>query len=176
MKKTCWVLALVFFCFSFVPVALSQDDVKEIPECNYCGMGREKFANSRILIEYEDETEEGMCSIHCAAIDLAINIDKIPKAILVGDYGTRKLIDAEKAFWVIGGNKMGVMTKRAKWAFEKKDDAEKFVMENGGKVSTFDEALKAAYEDMYADIKMIRERRKSIRPDHGIKKMEHDKK
>jgi hypothetical protein len=29
---------------------------------------------------------------------------------------------------------------------------------------------------MYADTKMIRERRKSIRPDHGMKKMEHDKK
>jgi len=163
------MLALVVFCFSFVPVALSQDDVKEIPECNYCGMGREKFANSRILIEYEDETEEGMCSIHCAAIDLAINIDKTPKAIMVGDYGTKKLIDAEKASWVIGGNKMGVMSKRAKWAFEKKEDADKFVKETGGKVSTFDEALKAAYEDMYADTKMIREKRK-------MKKMEHDKK
>ena len=169
MKKTCWMLALVVFCFSFVPVALSQDDVKEIPECNYCGMDREKFANSRILIEYEDETEEGMCSIHCAAIDLAINIDKTPKAIMVGDYGTKKLIDAEKASWVIGGNKMGVMSKRAKWAFEKKEDADKFVKETGGKVSTFDEALKAAYEDMYADTKMIREKRK-------MKKMEHDKK
>jgi nitrous oxide reductase accessory protein NosL len=157
-------------------MALSQDDVKEIPDCDYCGMDREKFAHSRILIRYEDDTEEGMCSIHCAAIDLAINIDNSPKAIMVGDYGTKKLINAETAVWVIGGNKMGVMTKRAKWAFEKREDAEKFVKENGGKVSTFDEAMKAAYEDMYADTKMIRERRKSIRPDHGMKKIEHDKK
>jgi nitrous oxide reductase accessory protein NosL len=88
---------------------------------------------------------------------------------MVGDYGTKKLIDAEKASWVIGGNKMGVMTKRAKWAFEKKEDAEKFVKENGGKISSFDDAMKATYEDMYADTKMIRERRK-------MKKMEHDKK
>jgi nitrous oxide reductase accessory protein NosL len=61
------------------------------------------------------------------------------------------------------------MTKRAKWAFEKKEAAEKFVKENGGNISTFDEALKAAYEDMYADIKMIRDRRK-------MRKMEHPKK
>jgi nitrous oxide reductase accessory protein NosL len=44
--------------------------------------------------------------------------------------------------------------------FEKKEDAEKFIKENGGKLSTFDEVMKAAYEDMYADTKMIRERRK----------------
>jgi len=58
------------------------------------------------------------------------------------------------------------MSKRAKWAFEKKDQAEKFVKENGGQLATFDEAMKAAYEDMYSDTKMIREKRK-------MKKMEH---
>ncbi|HSB06423.1 MAG TPA: nitrous oxide reductase accessory protein NosL, partial [Thermodesulfobacteriota bacterium] len=82
--------------------------------------------------------------------------------------GTKGLIDGEKAFWVIGGNKMGVMTKRAKWAFAKKDDAEKFIKENGGANATCDAAVKAAYEDMYADTKMIRDRRK-------MKKMEHKK-
>jgi nitrous oxide reductase accessory protein NosL len=169
MKRTVLFLTLVAFCFYFVPMAFPEDDINEIPECDYCGMDRGKFAHSRVLIEYEDGTEEGMCSIHCAAIDLAINIDNTPKAIMVGDYGTKKLIDAEKASWVIGGNKMGVMTKRAKWAFEKKEDAEKFVKENGGKISSFDDAMKATYEDMYADTKMIRERRK-------MKKMEHDKK
>ena len=160
MKKTIMILSLVALSFSFMPMALSQDDMKEIPECNYCGMDREKFAHSRVLIDYDDESMEGMCSIHCAAIDLAINIDKTPKTIMVGDYGTKKLINAETAVWVIGGNKTGVMTKRAKWAFGKKEEADKFVKENGGKVSTFDEAMKATYEDMYADTKMIREKRK----------------
>jgi nitrous oxide reductase accessory protein NosL len=88
---------------------------------------------------------------------------------MVGDYGTKKLINAEKAIWVIGGSKPGVMTKKAKWAFEKKEDADKFVKENGGKVSTFDEAMKATYEDMYADTKMIRDRRR-------MKKTEPNKK
>ena len=119
-------------------------------------MDREKFAHSRIYIEYDDGTTEGTCSVHCAAIDLALNIDKTPKAIWVGDYNTKKLIDAEKAFWVIGGSKTGVMTKRAKWAFGKKEDAEKLISENGGNLAVFDEALKSAYEDMYQDTKMIR--------------------
>jgi nitrous oxide reductase accessory protein NosL len=52
------------------------------------------------------------------------------------------------------------MTKRAKWAFGEKGAAEAFVKENQGKVATFDEAMKATYEDMNEDTKMIRERRK----------------
>jgi hypothetical protein len=167
MKGSLFVLIVIGLIFG-TGLVFAQGDVKQIPECTYCGMDRGKFAHSRILIEYDDGSVEGMCSIHCAAIDLAIHIDKNPKAIQVGDYLTKKLNDGEKAFWVIGGNKVGVMTKRAKWAFEKKEDAEKFVKENGGKLSTFDEAMKAAYEDMYADTKMIRERRK-------MRKMEHKK-
>jgi nitrous oxide reductase accessory protein NosL len=81
----------------------------------------------------------------------------------VGDFKTKKLIDAEKAFWVIGGSKPGVMTKRAKWAFESKADADAFIKENGGKPASFDEAIKASYEDMYADTKMIRDKRKMMK-------------
>jgi nitrous oxide reductase accessory protein NosL len=166
MKKTGLMLMLVGLCLFFGNVALSQDDIKEIGECLYCGMDRGKFAHSRMLIRYEDGTSVGTCSVHCAAVNLSVNIDKTPKDIVVGDYGTKKLIDAEKAVWVIGGNKMGVMTKRAKWAFEKNEDAENFVKENGGQIATFDDAIKASYEDMNADTKMIRERRK-------MKKMQH---
>ncbi|HUL23354.1 MAG TPA: nitrous oxide reductase accessory protein NosL [Thermodesulfobacteriota bacterium] len=81
-------------------------------------------------------------------------------------YNSKTLIDAEKAFWVIGGNKMGVMTKRAKWAFGKKEDAEKFKAENGGDLTSFEQTVKAAYEDMYADTQMIRERRKMSKMEH----------
>lgn len=142
---------------------LAADDIAKHKSCPHCGMDRGQYAHSRMLIVYDDNTEAGVCSLHCAAIDLAINIDKAPKTIYVGDYNTRKLIDAEQAFWVIGGNKPGVMTKRAKWAFEKKADAEAFVQKEGGVLATFEAAIKTAYEDIYADTKMIREKRKMRR-------------
>ncbi len=160
MKRTCFVVLMILVCFLAGTVALAQDDIKKHPSCKYCGMDREKFASSRVYIEYDDASTEGLCSIHCAAVDLALHIDKTPKMISVGDLNTKKLVDAEKAVWVIGGNKPGVMTKRAKWAFEQKAEAEKFIKENSGSLTTFEEAIKAAYEDMYADTKMIRERRK----------------
>jgi copper chaperone NosL len=140
-----------------------QADIQKDPSCKYCGMERAQFAHSRMVVEYEDGTSLGTCSIHCLAIDLIVNMDKTPRALKVGDYTSKKLIDAEKAFWVIGGNKPGVMTKRAKWAFENKADAEKFIAENGGMLSTFDEAMKATFEDMYADTQMIREKRKMMK-------------
>lgn len=137
--------------------------MKAAADCKYCGMNLEKFAFSRVVIEYDDGTSAGLCSVRCAAVDLANSLDKAPKAIKVGDYGTRELIDAEKAVWVVGGSKQGVMTRQAKWAFAKQADADKFVKENGGKQATFDEVMKAAYDDMYQDTKMIREKRKMMR-------------
>jgi copper chaperone NosL len=161
-------LATVAACLftSVLTVAQVQDDIQAYPSCKYCGMDRKQFAHSRMLIEYEGAPATATCSIHCVAIDFALHIDKVPKTIGVGDYNSKALIDAEKAYWVIGGSQIGVMTKRAKWAFQKKEDAEKFVKANGGQIATFEEAMRASYEDMYTDTKMIREKRK-------MKKMEH---
>jgi len=163
MKRiSLWIPVLVF-CFCISGLAFAQDDIQKHLSCKYCGMDREKFAHSRVLIQNDDGTTVGTCSLHCAAIELAINIDKTIKVIEVGDYYSKNLIDVEKAFWVIGGNKMGVMTRRAKWAFEKKEDAEKFQAENNGDLATYDQAIKAVYEDMYQDTQMIREKRKMSR-------------
>ena len=82
---------------------------------------------------------------------------------MVADYNKKNLIDAEKASWVIGGKIPGVMTKTAKWAFADKKDAEAFIKENGGKLANFEDAMKATYDDMYNDTKMIREKRAKMK-------------
>ncbi len=138
-------------------------DVKEGPSCKLCGMDRAKFAASRMVVEYDDGSKLSACSLHCVAVDLANQLDKTPTAIRVADFGTQALVDAEKAVWVVGGSKPGVMTKRAKWAFAEKAAADAFVKENGGTLASFDDAVKAAYEDLYQDNKMIREKRKAMK-------------
>lgn len=144
---------------SIAGFALAHEDVNNFPSCKYCGMNREKFDYSRTLVTYDDGTLFGACSIHCLAIDLVVNIDKGPAKIEVGDYNSKQLIDAEKAFWVIGGSKPGVMTKQGQWAFMQREEAEAFIKENGGAFATFDEVMKSAYESMYTDTKRIREKR-----------------
>lgn len=131
------------------PAGPAVDDRKEHRECKYCGMDREKFGFSRMLIRYDDGTAVPTCSIHCTGIDLALNPHKGVSASLVGDYDTRVLIDAEAAFWVLGGDRMGVMSIRGKWAFGDRKAAERFIKEHGGSIVTYDNAMKAAFEDMY---------------------------
>ncbi|MEM5786655.1 MAG: nitrous oxide reductase accessory protein NosL, partial [Syntrophobacteraceae bacterium] len=122
-----------------------------------------KYAHSAMTIEYDDGSISANCSLHCVATDLAINLDKTPVSMKVGDFNTKKMIDAETACWTLGGDMPGVMTKRAKWAFAEKADCEKFAKEHGAQLISFDDAIKASYEDMYTDTKMIREKRKMRR-------------
>jgi len=163
MKKTILTIILSSFLLFIAGTVLAHEDIQKVPTCLFCGMDRAKFAHSRMFVVYDDGTNVGTCSIHCLAIDLATNIDKTPSSIMVGDFNNKNLIDAEQAFWVIGGKKPGVMTKQAKWAFEMQDDAQKYTTENGGTLATFDEAMQATYQDMYADVKMIRDKRKMMK-------------
>lgn len=122
-------------------------DVKMHQACPHCGMDRDKFAHSRMLITYSDGSSVGVCSIHCAVTELKANKSKTVKAVEVGDLNSKKLIDAEKATWVIGGSRKGVMTRTPKWAFAKKDDAAAFIKKNGGKLASYKEALALAEKD-----------------------------
>lgn len=131
--------------------------------CHYCGMKKAMFGHSWVNIEREDGTMVGVCSVHCAAVDMALNIDKPAVAITVGDYNSKKQIGADSAFWVIGGKKSGVMTMRAKWAFDSKVTADAFMNEQGGRPATFEDVMKAAFEDMYQDTLMIQKKRKMMK-------------
>lgn len=164
MKKS--IVYLLLTAVLFLPgmtglyAAESSDDIKDTPSCKYCGMDREKFSHSRMVIQYDDGSKTGTCSLHCSAVDLVLSLDKNPKTIMVGDYKTKKLINAEEATWVIGGKAPGVMSKNAKWAFASREDAEAFQKDNGGALANFDQALDTAYKDIGNDTKMIREKRK----------------
>jgi nitrous oxide reductase accessory protein NosL len=138
-------------------LAQKQEDIMAHPECKYCGMYRKPLAHSRMVVSYRDGTTVGVCSLNCAAIAYVKRVDDSPETLKVGDYKTKKLIDAQKAQWVIGGSKQGVMTKRAKWAFKKRRDAESFIKKHGGQFATFDEVMKASYEDIYEDMRELEE-------------------
>jgi len=157
------VIFLVSSIFVLGESAMADDTTAQGQSCQYCGMMKSKFGHTWMVIEYDGGSKTETCSIHCAAMDLALNIDKAPVTITVGDYSTKNPINAEKAYWVIGGSKMGVMTTRAKWAFETKSAADEFIQEFGGAPATFDDAVKAAFEDMYQDTQMIRKKRSMMR-------------
>jgi len=126
--------------------AYAQDDISEHRNCVQCGMDRKAYGYSRMLIVYEDGSKVGVCSLHCAVVELNASGRKL-KSLLVADRNTRSLIDAESAVWVMGGKKKGVMTQRPKWAFSDKAAAQDFVGSNGGTIVSWDDVLAAARED-----------------------------
>ena len=158
-KKAAVALAAALVFGVLAMVAFAQEDIKQSPNCKYCGMDRQKFDFSRMLIEYDDGTSMGVCSLHCAAVELALNIDKTPKAIKVGDFSTKSLVDAEKAFWVVGSGLPGVMAAKSRVAFADQTQAESFRRENGGLTADFNAAITSTYCDMWPDTKAIRDRR-----------------
>ena len=143
-------LKLITICFLSLALlggavlsAWTQSDIDEHRSCAQCGMDRKAFGFSRMLVSFQDGAKVGVCSVHCAVADLNGNKGREVKSLLVADRNTRTLIDAEKAIWVIGGRKRGVMTKLPTWAFETKAAAEEFIASNGGAIAGWNEVLTA---------------------------------
>jgi nitrous oxide reductase accessory protein NosL len=155
------VRMLVFSAILFIQLWGSSAQAEDAI-CRYCAMKRSQYPHSWVIITHTDGSKELVCSVHCAAIDMALHTDKQVSKITVADYKTHRQIPAEKAFWVIGGDRAGVMTARAKWAFKDKADAERFIKDHGGKLADFDAVMKAAFEDMYQDTLMIRKKQRML--------------
>lgn len=157
MARLLFALTLLLLTTGLIWAA--ETDIAAHPECRFCGMDRQQFAHSRMLIRYEDGSQTATCSLRCAAVELAGEMVKQPSAIEVGDYHSNQLIDAEWAYWVVGGSKAGVMSQRAKWAFAKRQAAEEFIAAQGGTLVGFEQVLEAAYADLYQDTRALRQRR-----------------
>ena len=148
----------------------TKDEFRKYPRCPYCGMSRKKFSHTRHLIQYDDGTAEGTCSIRCVAVAFAINLDRGAKKVWAGDAGSgakvKPLVEVDKATYIYMPGKMGTMTRNRKWAYA---DAAR-AKATGAKTVSFDEALQLAYADLGKDSAMSRKRRAEKRA-HMMKKM-----
>lgn len=155
-----------------------QDELGNYSKCPYCGMDRTKWNHSRHLVQYDDNLVDGTCSIHCLAISLSLNIDRGPKAIYAADFGSdakiKPLVEVDKASYLVGSKLKGTMSKNSKMAFASADAAKAAQATNGGKLASFDDALREAYLGMANDTVMIRMRRGERRK-HMMKKMQEKK-
>ena len=140
-----------------------ENELAKYPKCPYCGMDRKQYHHSRHLVHYQDDRVDATCSLHCAALSLALNLDRGPKAIYAADFGAKAdpkpLVNVDAATYLIGSKLPGVMTKQSKVAFASKADAEAAKAEQGGELGDFDAALQAAYQSMAGDTMMIRKKR-----------------
>ena len=148
MKSSCAWLFVLFMLSTFSAPAAAFEDISAHPACAICGMDRDAFGHSRMLVEFDDGRIFGTCSLRCAAFILQGDEGKKARSVEAADYNTRELVDAQKATWVTGGSKPGVMTRVPKWAFRNGEDAERFIAEFGGARSTYGEALREALKEL----------------------------
>lgn len=140
------LLSMLFLCVGSSCLQ-AEDDIAAQRSCSHCGMDRKAYGYSRMVVSYDDGTSVGVCSLHCAVIELKTTGERKVKTLLTADRDTRTMIDATKAVWVIGGRKKGVMTQRPKWAFATQAGAEAFIADHGGTLTDWQTAFTAAKED-----------------------------
>lgn len=141
-------LAVVLLLAAGGQVNALEEDIAAQRSCSYCGMDRKAYGYSRMVIVYEDGASAGVCSLHCAVTGMQSLGKRKVKALLVADRDSRVLIDAQKAIWVMGGRKKGVMTQHPKWAFATKAGAESFIAAHGGVLADWETAVTAAKEEV----------------------------
>lgn len=117
---------------------------KEKTSCNRCGMNLVMFykTSHKALHNYKPIQ---YCSIHCLEDHLGEGTTlKNPQVV---DVSSLKFINVGEAFYVVGSKKRGTMSKISKYAFLDKSMAKKFQKKYGGKIMSFNEALKVAKKD-----------------------------
>lgn len=147
---------------SVKPVLVQNGDEKHW--CPVCGMNLKMFYKTSHTSKLHNHNDRQYCSIRCLVVDMKeYGIDT--SDIKVIDARSEKLIDANKAYYVVGSKVKGTMTKVSKLAFEKENDAKHFVKKYGGKIVDFKAALEMAKNSLEHDNAMIQKKKeKKIYP------------
>ena len=128
---------------------LVQKGAKKI-WCSICGMNLKMFYKTSYIAG-----DREYCSIRCLVADMKnskIDLDSVK----VIDVRSQKPILAKDAYFVIGSDIKGTMSRVSKLAFKSRDKAEEFIKEHGGKLATFQEALKEAQKSLDSDSSMVK--------------------
>ncbi|MBT8348287.1 MAG: hypothetical protein HKP62_02425 [Sulfurovum sp.] len=123
--------------------------------CPKCGMTLPMFYKTNHAAHVDGKSEQ-FCSIHCLAEAMAEG-GKVT-GIKVVDNTTLEFIDVIRSWYVVGSSKPGTMTMTSKYAFGKKDGAEKFAKEFGGKVMTFYAAMDAVKSTLAQESAMVQKK------------------
>lgn len=147
--------------------APQENDLEKYPDCPYCGMDRRYNHRARMLIHYGNDAPDPLCSMHCGAISLALNLSLDPKAIYVADNAVqtnpRPLIEVGLASFLVGSDLPGVMTWNSKVAYGGAAAAAAAQKIHGGQIMDFQQTLKVAFTDLADDLERMRKGREERR-------------
>ena len=111
-----------------------------------CGMYLDLYERTRYVVQFTDGTSESTCSLACAARIYAKEKNRVQK-VMVADFLSADLIDAKTASYLEGSDIPGVMSYTSRIAFRNGAEAKEFQKKHGGRIVSFDDALKHQTED-----------------------------
>jgi nitrous oxide reductase accessory protein NosL len=130
-----------------------------IMRCPNCGMMINMWARTRHSFHHP-EGDLTTCSIRCLA-DKTVSSGAAPSNVQVAMYiDPDKMVEVEKATYVIGSTAPGTMTMKSKIAFADKASAEEFSSNYGGEVVDFQGAFAAAKMELPKSRMLIDQKRK----------------
>jgi nitrous oxide reductase accessory protein NosL len=135
---------LVVFQFTLMSAWVSAAETHKRESCRVCGMYIDQYQKSAAELVLKDGTIEHTCGVACMLREVtdAGGISAF-KSVKVHDWVTGELVDAETATYVIGSNVIPDMVPNY-IAFAKREEAEAFVVKEGGEVIDFN----IAYDDI----------------------------
>ncbi len=136
------VLSLLLLTTAFPAPAAERDG------CAICGMYLDLYAKTSYTITFDDGSSRSTCSLACAARIISDQKGHI-KDIKAGDFVSGELIDARSAFILEGSDIRGVMSSTSRIAFSSLKAAQDFQKKHGGKIVTFDEALRSQLKEQH---------------------------
>jgi len=98
------------------------------------------------VVYFDDGSSKVVCSLSCATRLIRENQGKT-KNVLAADFLTGKLINARDALYIEGSDVPGVMSYTSRIAFRSRTDAEEFQRKHGGRIISFEDALKHQTEE-----------------------------
>jgi nitrous oxide reductase accessory protein NosL len=140
--------------------------------CPISGLSIKKYYKTSHSAKLSNGTQRQYSSIRSLVEDMQeYGIEK--NTIKVIDAKTQKLIDANKAFYLLGSKIKGTLSKKSKLAFESEDDAKEFKKKYKGKIVSFNEALKSAEESLSFDKLMTKKKKQKQVYPMGKKLFKH---
>ena len=112
--------------------------------CTRCGMNLVMFYKTSHTAQADGKNYQ-YCSMHCLAEHLKSGADI--KNFKVVDVHSLKLIPVSQAYYVVGSDVRGTMSRVSKYAFKSLSDAKAFQAKHGGKIVDFKTALEIAKKD-----------------------------
>lgn len=181
MKRLIFIALILLFASSIMTVFAKEDyqpamlTAKQVPDiehplkkpkmyskimrCPNCGMMINMWARTRHSFLHP-EGDLTTCSIRCLA-DKTVSSGAGPSNVQVAMYiDPNKMVEVEKAAYVIGSTAAGTMTMKSKIAFADKASAEEFSSSYGGEVVDFQGAFTAAKMELPKSRMLIDQKRK----------------